>query len=137
MNIDQLLKTNQDSNADDDEIESSDDENVLDLSNHYSPIIGEDCPLDAGLVELDLTANRIEKIQNIGHLINLQKICFRQNLIDKIENLETLTSLRELDLYDNKLKKIQNLTLPSLTYLDLSFNVIKKLKMLPQIIYHY
>jgi len=57
---------------------------------------------------LDLSFNRIRKIQNIGHLKQLKKLFLCANKITKIENLEELEGLELLELGDNKIRVMTN-----------------------------
>ena len=99
---------------------------IFDLAHHPHERMGVGYPLGIHLRELDLTNCRLRKIENIDHLVNLEKLCLRQNLITKFEGLKTLVKLQHLDLYDNHIKKIDVVTelnpLINLRILDLSFN---------------
>jgi len=53
---------------------------------------------------LDLSFNRILKIENLGNLRKLKKLFLVQNKIAKIENLEMLTELTMLELGSNRIK---------------------------------
>ncbi|MBA0784071.1 hypothetical protein Gotri_001692, partial [Gossypium trilobum] len=101
------------------------------------------------LTELDLTANRLSKLDpRIANLINLRKLSFQQNLIDDaaiesisswdslsgLENNEEawgylfVCSVQELVLRDNKLMKVPDVSLfKKLLVFDVSFNEITSL----------
>ncbi|MHA2281327.1 MAG: leucine-rich repeat domain-containing protein [Promethearchaeota archaeon] len=51
--------------------------------------------------EIDLSNNRISKIQGFENLANLKKLILRNNYIEQIEGLENLTNLEFLDLSGN------------------------------------
>ena len=51
--------------------------------------------------EIDLSNNRISKIQGLKNLINLKKLNLKNNYIEKIEGLENLNKLELLDLSGN------------------------------------
>jgi len=55
---------------------------------------------------LDLSFNRITKIQNLENLTKLNKLYLCANKISKIENLSNLTALNMLELGDNKIRVI-------------------------------
>eukprot|EP01090_Pellita_catalonica_P011094 TRINITY_DN22586_c0_g1_i1.p1 TRINITY_DN22586_c0_g1~~TRINITY_DN22586_c0_g1_i1.p1 ORF type:complete len:302 (-),score=42.29 TRINITY_DN22586_c0_g1_i1:24-929(-) len=74
---------------------------------------------------LDVSHTQRTEVGEIKNLEKLIELSFRQNLISVIENLDTATTLQKLDMYDNKIKAISTLKLPNLTYLDLSFNLIR------------
>ncbi|XP_020680520.2 protein phosphatase 1 regulatory inhibitor subunit PPP1R7 homolog [Dendrobium catenatum] len=93
-----------------------------------------------GLVELDLTANRLSKLDHrIGLLTQLKKLSLRQNLFDDegIEPLcgwSTISGLQELVLRDNKLSKIPDATIfKDLLVFDVSFNEISSLNGLAKV----
>ncbi|KAA3486109.1 protein phosphatase 1 regulatory subunit pprA-like [Gossypium australe] len=90
--------------------------------------------LPSSLTELDLTANRLSKLDpRIANLINLRKLSFRQNLIDdaaieSISSWDSLSGLEELVLRDNKLMKVPDVSLfKKLLVFDVSFNEITSL----------
>ncbi|XVE70483.1 hypothetical protein DITRI_Ditri10aG0075900 [Diplodiscus trichospermus] len=90
--------------------------------------------LPSNLTELDLTANRLSRLDpRIANLINLKKLSFRQNLIDDaavepISRWESLSGLEELVLRDNKLMKIPDVSIfKKLLVFDVSFNEITSL----------
>ncbi|PKA63390.1 putative LRR receptor-like serine/threonine-protein kinase [Apostasia shenzhenica] len=96
-----------------------------------------------GLVELDLTANRLSKLDpRIGMLARLQKFSLRQNLFDDegVEPLcgwSTISGLQELVLRDNKLTKIPDVSIfKSLLLFDVSFNEISSLCGLSKVSIH-
>ncbi|KIH57006.1 leucine Rich repeat-containing domain protein [Ancylostoma duodenale] len=92
-------------------------------------IEGEDCAdkeenvieVDRDAISLDLTRTRlmkiegfeflhkIEKIENLSTLVNLETLDLSFNRITKIENLEQLTNLKTLYLVHNKISKIEGL----------------------------
>ena len=53
---------------------------------------------------LDLSFNRLRKIQNIDHLVKLRKLYLCDNKISKIENISTLTELVSLELGANRIR---------------------------------
>lgn len=57
--------------------------------------------LSHDIEELDLSNNRVTKIDGIGHLENLKKLDLRNNYISKIEGIESLRKLQMLDLSGN------------------------------------
>lgn len=66
------------------------------------------------------------RIENLGLLKGLRKLCLDNNMIAKIEGLESLTGLTWLDLSFNKIAKIEGLDkLTALTDLSLFNNEIK------------
>ncbi|XVF63131.1 hypothetical protein PTKIN_Ptkin09bG0064200 [Pterospermum kingtungense] len=90
--------------------------------------------LPTNLTELDLTANRLSRLDpRIADLINLKKLSFRQNLIDDaaiepISGWDSLSGLEELVLRDNKLMKILDVSIfKKLLVFDVSFNEITSL----------
>lgn len=74
-----------------------------------SPTVNDIVVIDPDCIELDLNHGRINKIQNLEPLTQIENLYFRWNLISKIENLDTLVTLKELELYDNQITKIENL----------------------------
>jgi protein phosphatase 1 regulatory subunit 7 len=78
------------------------------------------------LIELDLYDNKLTKIENIGHLINLKTLDVSFNGIKVMEGFEGLTSLTRLYLVSNRFRVIQNLNpLVNLEVLDIGDNKIK------------
>jgi len=53
---------------------------------------------------LDISFNRIRKIENLSKLKKLKKLYLCANKITKIENLEELEGLELLELGDNKIR---------------------------------
>jgi hypothetical protein len=51
--------------------------------------------------ELDLSANRINKLKNLENFKNLKKLYLKNNYIEKIEGIESLNNLELLDLSGN------------------------------------
>ncbi|KAG0502387.1 hypothetical protein HPP92_002459 [Vanilla planifolia] len=105
----------------------------LDLTSFQLHDLGEvEIPED--LVELDLTANRLSRVDpRIGLLLHLKKLSLRQNLFDD-EGIEPLcgwtaiSGLQELVLRDNKLTKVPDVSIfKSLVVFDVSFNEIASL----------
>ena len=81
------------------------------------------------LNRLDLSGNKISKIENLDTLTNLSTLFLFNNQIQKIENLDNLTNLSSLYLSDNQIQKIENLdTLTDLSTLYLSDNQIQKIE---------
>lgn len=53
---------------------------------------------------LDISFNRLTKIENLDTLVNLQKLFLVSNKITVVENLSSLTNLTMLELGDNKIR---------------------------------
>lgn len=53
---------------------------------------------------LDLSFNRIKKIQGLENLVKLKKLFLVSNKIEKIENLSHLKELEMLELGDNRIR---------------------------------
>lgn len=51
---------------------------------------------------------RIKKIENIGHLVNLDELFIGKNKIRQLEGVETLQKLSVLSLPGNRIVKIEN-----------------------------
>lgn len=72
---------------------------------------------------LDLSFNRISKIEGLNHLENLKKLSLKNNLIDEIKGIEELNNLEHLDLsWNTGIKVIPDILndMPSLTNLKLT-----------------
>lgn len=81
------------------------------------------------LKTLQLQGNKIEAIDGIDHLINLETIYLDNNLIDEVGSLNSLKNLRNLSLSNNKIKKILGIAeLSSLNTLNLSNNEIYEIE---------
>jgi len=86
-------------------------------------------PIREHLRVLNLHANHIERIQNIGHARFLVHLDLSSNLIQTIENLSQLARLRTLNLSCNRIRQVSGLGgLHSLVSLDLSYNCLEKLE---------
>lgn len=53
---------------------------------------------------LDISFNRVNKIENLDALVNLEKLFLCSNKISVIENLSCLANLTMLELGDNKIR---------------------------------
>ena len=81
------------------------------------------------LTLLDLSLNRLERIENLNALLKLRELALHGNFIKRIENLENLKSLEVLHLTRNKIELIENVNhLDQLVNLYLSVNEIKKIE---------
>ncbi|XBW36861.1 hypothetical protein QEN19_002440 [Hanseniaspora menglaensis] len=82
---------------------------------------------------LDLSFNKIGKINNLGKLVNLKELYLIENGINKIENLENLVNLEILELGGNEIQKFENIeNLKTLKELWLGKNKLPDL-VLPQL----
>ncbi|KAI7728179.1 hypothetical protein M8C21_001952 [Ambrosia artemisiifolia] len=86
------------------------------------------------LIEIDLTANRLNKLDSrISNLPNLKKLSLRQNLfndsgVEPISHWNTISDLEELVLRDNQLKNIPDVSIfKKLLVFDVSFNEISSM----------
>ncbi|KAJ6793904.1 protein phosphatase 1 regulatory subunit pprA [Iris pallida] len=105
----------------------------LDLTSFQLHDLGE-VEIPEGLVELDLTANRLSTLDpRIGLLSGLKKLSLRQNLfhddgVEPISAWDSISGLQELVLRDNKLTKIPDVGIfKSLLVFDVSFNEISSM----------
>jgi protein phosphatase 1 regulatory subunit 7 len=57
---------------------------------------------------LSLQSNRLTKIENLNHMINLTELYLSENGLKKIEGLENLKKLKTLDLSINEIERIEN-----------------------------
>jgi Leucine-rich repeat (LRR) protein len=81
------------------------------------------------IISLDLSRNRIKKIEGFDSLVSLQNLDLSYNRITKIEGLEKLISIQKLNLSNNQIRKIGGLEkLVSLELLHLSDNRITKME---------
>lgn len=111
--------------------DNTNDDSILDLTNaHLSSL--ESVSLDASLVSLDLTANRLKQLESsLLALPALTTLSLRQNLLEDATDIGQLASagqLNELILQDNRLTAVPQLgAFLSLQRLELSYNQIKSL----------
>ncbi|KAJ6842221.1 protein phosphatase 1 regulatory subunit pprA [Iris pallida] len=105
----------------------------LDLTSFQLHDLGE-VEIPEGLVELDLTSNRLSSLDpRIGLLSGLRKLSLRQNLfqddgIEPISTWDAISGLQELVLRDNRLTKIPDVGIfKSLLVFDVSFNEISSM----------
>lgn len=61
------------------------------------------------LEKLQLDNNVIEKIENLGHLVNMKWLDLSFNNIKKIEGLDSLVNLTDLSLYNNHISVLDGL----------------------------
>lgn len=81
--------------------------------------------MEETLTTLKLDNNCIERIENIGHLVNLTALDLSFNDIDVLEGLEALTNLTDLNVSSNNLRELGGLdTLAKLEILMLGHNNI-------------
>ncbi len=72
---------------------------------------------------LSIQSNRITKLENLEHLVNLQELYLSDNGLTKIEGLDNLVNLKTLDLSNNQIERIENISgLKSLEELWISNN---------------
>ncbi len=85
------------------------------------------------LANLDLADNRIEKIEHLENLINLEVLYFENNRIRKIENVQNLIKLQTLFFSQNAIRKIENIEkLTNLISFSLLANEIEKIENLDE-----
>ncbi|AOW01689.1 hypothetical protein B0I72DRAFT_136860 [Yarrowia lipolytica] len=78
------------------------------------------------LVDLDVYDNRIGKIENVNHLVNLTNLDFSFNKIRHIKNVSKLTKVINFYLCQNKIQEIRGLdNMPDLVNLELGANRIR------------
>ncbi|KAJ2879672.1 protein phosphatase regulatory subunit Sds22 [Coemansia aciculifera] len=81
------------------------------------------------LTSLDLSFNKIRRIENVSLLMKLSELFFVSNKIQRIENLGTLRMLTNLELGANRIRRIEGLDeLVALEQLYLGKNKITKLE---------
>lgn len=80
---------------------------------HYIPL---NHPVFSNFLRiLDLSFNRIKKIEGLSSLKKLKKLYLSSNKITKVDGLETLVNLDTLELGDNKIKVILVIKLIDIT----------------------
>ncbi|ODV62976.1 L domain-like protein [Ascoidea rubescens DSM 1968] len=86
---------------------------------------------------LNLSHNKIKKIEDLDCMINLINLDLFCNYIVKIENIENLVNLKTINLCTNKINEMSisdnEKYLSNLKLLDLSYNSIKTLKIIPEL----
>jgi hypothetical protein len=83
------------------------------------------------LEKLNLSNNKLTKIEGLEQFTKLKSLDLSYNLIEKIEGLNNLDQLEELDLSSNSIKEISGLeNLDELTVLTLRKNNIRKIERL-------
>ncbi|PRD24869.1 UNVERIFIED_CONTAM: Ppp1r7 [Trichonephila clavipes] len=103
----------------------SNDTNIFMMMVHYLY----KCICCTYVLVLDISFNRITKIENLSNLLNLKKLFLINNKITKIENLDALENLEMLELGSNRIRVIENLEgLKNLTNLFLGKNKISKIE---------
>ncbi|KAG0435733.1 Protein phosphatase 1 regulatory subunit 7 [Dictyocoela muelleri] len=85
------------------------------------------------LVNLDLSDNKIEQIENLEMIPNIRLLDLSFNLIKTIDMI-CLNSLEELYLISNDLREIPKIECPKLKKLDLANNTISEIKNLEKLI---
>ncbi|CAM6101511.1 unnamed protein product [Calypogeia fissa] len=115
------------------------EDGILDLTSAQLHDL-KDVELSPSLIELDLTANRLTKVdERIGQMTLLKKLSLRQNLfqdaaVETLRRWPALFGLQELVLRDNNLTKVPILEVfACLTVLDISFNKISSMKGISQV----
>jgi protein phosphatase 1 regulatory subunit 7 len=58
---------------------------------------------------LSIQSNRITKLENLSHLVNLEELYISDNGLTCIEGLDSLKSLKVLDLSNNQIEHIENM----------------------------
>ncbi len=83
------------------------------------------------ILRLDLSTNKLNKIERLKGFHNLKELYLYNNKINKIENLENFTKLTELWLDNNLISELENLEkLTNLNVLRLNDNQISKIESL-------
>lgn len=111
-----------------------DDDSMLtiDLTNSHLHSISDHVDIPKNVRHLDLTANRLEDIEEcVLELENLETLSFRQNLLKdagKISLLQSAENMTSLELRDNQLERLPDLSrFGKLEYLELSYNVLRSM----------
>lgn len=98
----------------------------INLSNNKLTKINIDLSCLKNLQELNLSFNKIRKIENLKELTFIKKLDLGNNEISKIDNIDKLTTLTDLHLWYNKiistnwLEKLVNLTSLKLQHNEIS-----------------
>mmetsp|Transcript_5088 Transcript_5088/g.13666 ORF Transcript_5088/g.13666 Transcript_5088/m.13666 type:complete len:384 (-) Transcript_5088:249-1400(-) len=113
------------------ELQSDADEGrYVDMSHQPVGRIGEGYDLGPRILELDVTNNRLRRIERLEQCTAMERLVLRQNEIELITGLGELRNLVELDLYMNEIRDLPEGCFQALTKLerlDLSFNQIRDL----------
>ncbi|CCE61734.1 hypothetical protein TPHA_0B00620 [Tetrapisispora phaffii CBS 4417] len=126
---------------------------IIDTSKGFTPEVVPDEKLEYIGADLDLTADLEDDVASINliqlkirsmeelelpRFRKLEQLCLRQNLIENISEVDVLPydAMVDLDFYDNRIKHISsNLNkLTNLENLDLSFNLIKRIKNIDKLV---
>jgi len=101
---------------------------ILNLSQNKIKKI-ENLNIFSKLEELDISYNDIKKIEGLIELKNLKWLNLNNNQIKRIEGIKNLKKLEELDLSNNQINKIESLSeCKKLKFLDLSSNHIERIE---------
>lgn len=102
--------------------------NLIELQIRNSEILKINLLNTPKLELLDLSFNKIMRIENLQVLISLKELALHGNNITKIENLSHLKNLKKLHLSSNKIKRIEGLEKLNLDELQLYSNEIEYIR---------
>ena len=87
------------------------------------------CDANGSVIGLNLSGNKITKIEGLDSLTNLTELYLSKNQISHIESLDRLTNLTKLYLFSNQISHIKGLDrLTNLIVLSLSYNQISRIE---------
>jgi hypothetical protein len=129
-----LYITKVDRGKENDECENSDLNTSLYLHDNVSKEI-ESLEDYIALETLRLDSNRIERIENFGHMLHLKFLDPRGNSFTEIRNLDSLQSIMQLDLSNNALTCVEGCfsELPNLSILNLAKNKLTNAESVSQL----
>lgn len=105
---------------------------IMDITNSHLHSLSDTVVIPTCVRQLDLTANRLEDIEDcVLQLEHLEILSFRQNLLkdaSKISLLRNAENMKSLELRDNQLEELPDLSrFGKLEYLELSYNVLRSM----------
>ena len=105
---------------------------IMDITNGHLHTLSDNVVIPACVRHLDLTANRLEDIEDcVLELEHLETLSFRQNLLKdarRISQLKNAENLKSLELRDNQLEELPDMSrFGKLEYLELSYNALRNI----------
>ena len=102
---------------------------------NYEEWINQGHPINAEVLELDISFSMMTSLEPVKNLINLKVLNCSYNKINSLEPIKELTNLKVLYCYSNKIRSLEPIkNLINLKVLNCSHNKIKSLEMIKNLI---